>query len=287
MSSHCDTMKSDVSAACAAGQIWRYPADQRLLLIQMQSYAGTLGWTAPGVDREVGARIRRAFDHAMNVSNGAWNPAIPTQCVEPFCYNFDTSSGGVQPANCSVGHPTFDARLAALEHLYPCFTSTATAYNHSEAESALCREAYSLMATVYVGWAGSAWDTVPECAPASLDGAYYTSCGSCAPTSCPVYNHYVTPVYESVSSLNAVTESVLEAQVKIRDGTSLPTPTLPLMEDVSISLQQSQTTTTTGTSRELDKIFPSVALEFTLLNLTSLKTSVAVASFWGDSEDWP
>lgn len=40
-------------------------------------------------------------------------------------------------------------------------------------------------------------------------------------------------------------------------------------------------------SNELERIFPSVALEFSRLDVASLDVSVRIASFWGDAPDWP
>ena len=41
-----------------------------------------------------------------------------------------------------------------------------------------------------------------------------------------------------------------------------------------------------GVSRELEKIFPSMALEVESLDFTTLSGAIKVASLWGEAEDW-
>lgn len=292
MTSACTTMKAAVSTACTAGTVWRYTYDPLLLGVMYQVFAGILGWTPPGVDTELGPRMRLAIQYAVTYAltqmNGTlFNLADTTQCVPPFCFNFDTANGGAVPASCAVGNTAFETVVAPLDYLYPCFTAYASAYNHSSAVGALCREAYSIKSVVYVGWEGADWDAVPECAPSALSGAYYVSCGSCEETSCPKLSHFVAPVYSKESSMDVVTEAVLRAQESIRDEVPVGSPTMPLMIDVETTSDGARTTSLDTASRELDKIFPSSALQFNQLDLNTLQADISIASFWGDSEDWP
>ena len=70
-----------------------------------------------------------------------------------------------------------------------------------------------------------------------------------------------------------ITEEVLASQVALRDGTTVDMPTEPLVRG--------------GRSLELEKLFPSVSLEFGAFDVSTMSGTLSVASFWGAAEDWP
>lgn len=306
MAEHCNTVKEEVRQACEAGSTWSHPYDPTLLTVLWTTFAtGNAPRFQPrGVQTQPGAMLTTAFEHARqwfatthNVSASAYSPL--TQCAPPFCIDFDASNvGGGKPQrfdatlnggtggtvdDCSWEGGALNSTLAPLDWLYPCFGThatniTDTMYDAHDSlpEYTACNEAYSYMAVVYTdapddGLDG--WLRVPECAPASLDGVAYTSCATCKPATCPRFHHYVTPIYTQEQSIDDVMQRVLQHQLAVRDGSSaVPGPTQPTVEF--------------GISNELEKLFPSVALEFIELDVARVRAKLRVASFWGDSPDW-
>ena len=70
----------------------------------------------------------------------------------------------------------------------------------------------------------------------------------------------------------------------VRDGASTPNPTEPLVYKSGVG--GFDISAGAATSHELEKLFPSSALEFSRLDLSRLSAVVNLASFWGDSIDW-
>ena len=116
---------------------------------------------------------------------------------------------------------------------------------------------YSLLTTTthYLpttsGSPSPAWDSVPECSPAALDGSYYTVCGSCEPARCRQYEVHATPLYEVVPSMESVMEEVLANQIRVREkDDTLPPPLDLRLPAVRFNV-----------SNALEALFPSAALE--------------------------
>ena len=295
MTSHCASMKAELASACAANTTWTHSASVALLSLLWSEHRGVLGVTQGAVDRTVGPSLTRAFDYAdawATERGMAFDPAAI--CAPPFCFDFSQPppSGALASSwDCSESSLAFDS----LKYIYPCFVENVTLADyaisgvpsHSVLEGAMCREAYSIMATVSPGFPDpSAYATVPECSPPELGGAFFSSCGDCTQTACPRIAHYVTPLYEPAVSLDTVAADVLRAQFALRDGQllSLPAPTTPLFTTTQVTYDQAQTP---PFSNDLEKIFPSVGIEFTRLNPANLDVAINLASFWGDAGDWP
>ena len=294
--SHCATIKAELAAACTASTTWRHPYDVYLLSTMWSAHRGLLGVTQSAVDRTVGAVLGRAFDYAAAWAaerGTTFDPA--TSCTPPFCFDFaeaPPSEVNSSSWDCSSASPAFDS----LKFIYPCFVENATLADYqggsapaaSVLESNLCREAYSIMATVVPGFPDApSYATVPECAPPSLSGAYYDSCGDCTAMSCASISHYVTPLYQPISSLDAVAADVLRSQFAVRESDptgTLPTPTVPKFVTRQVTFDQEMSD---PLSNELEKIFPSVGLEFLRLDTQRLDMAINLASFWGDAADWP
>ena len=308
MDARCANMTDEIVLACQAGGKWEHPFSVSLAMLKWATWRGCAGGNsntsvadcnavfAPNVDVSVTADLAAAFLHATltaaNAGAGLW---VPSQsCVRPFCYDFRASpspqSEGLNAisaaAKCAASTPEMSAVLSSLNLVYPCSASgkgadlshwteggvpysSQTAY--STAERKMCTEAYGLMGTVYtVGPGYGDFSVVPECSPVGLDmhEGFHTSCGVCEPATCPVFEHFTVPLYSDEPSLLEITKGVLANQQAIlcreteggNQGTcpALPSPTLPL-NDVP--------------SNELDKLYPSTALQFNTLDLTSLQVA--------------
>lgn len=257
MASRCAAVRAEVAAACSSGTRWRHPASLSLLTTLYSSHRGSLSVKQAGVDTKVGPLLTRAFEFAVAWAADRGRVFDPASgCTPPFCFDFavasEAGSGAAATSwDCAAGSATFES----LQYLYPCGQENATSADYgtpgaasSSLAGGLCREAYSIMATVNPGVqpAAPGWETVPECAPSSLGGAFYSSCGDCAiATSCPLIPHYVTPLYQPAASLDDVAADVLRAQFAVRDGTAalrggkpLPSPTLPLFRTRPITYDQ-------------------------------------------------
>ena len=135
----------------------------------------------------------------------------------------------------SEGHTCTRARTHAytLRHhiCMPTFTQTFThtgMHSSPRGMHAILPAEETIVSTIYgklvpymesyTTHRGDNWEKVPECQPDSLEDAFYTSCGTCTESTCVRYEHFATPVYETGSTMNEVTQDVLLSQLAIRDG---------------------------------------------------------------------
>ena len=77
------------------------------------------------------------------------------------------------------------------------------------------------------------------------------------------------------TTLDALSAQVFAHQVSVRRLSKLPAPPARI------------STASPSISRDLERLFPSAAVEIRALNATGLRSSIALTSFWGEPTDWP